>query len=392
MFATPLGKTWKPLRGSKSIHMTLIIIIVIRESGDLDFLIFPAKTGAKKKKQMARSKKRNQPARSKAGLVQTISPLEEGNSDDGESDHDEVTEKHEISREPEVSETARGEDDEEAESEFVSVVRTKKKKNKKSLQSVSETPGFRSERSLGSPGSSSAKVKERTPGEDSVGYNAMPAPCYNPGENERLEDGNIDVLQQLEELSVTTNVRENEREPSVPRELMPEKGEKGSLRPIVIDGSNVAYCHGEHQEFSIRGIEIVVEDFTNRGYEKKEIVVFLPQYRDRSDRELREKLKAKCSLSFAPRRQQPSGEIISSHDDYYILNYAAKHGAVVVTRDNYRDHANQKPEWDAVIRHRILMPTFVGDDIQWPEDPLGRTGPCLQDFLKFRLKILLKSS
>ena len=103
-------------------------MIVIRESGDLDFLIFPAKTGTKKKKQKARSKKRNQPARSKPDPLQ-----EEGNSDDGESDHDEVTEKHEISREPEVSETARGEDDEEAESEFVSVVRTKKKKNRKSL-------------------------------------------------------------------------------------------------------------------------------------------------------------------------------------------------------------------------------------------------------------------
>ena len=96
-----------------------------------------------------------------------------------------------------------------------------------------------------------------------------------------------------------------------------------------------------------------------------------------------EELEEKCSLCFTPSRQQPSGEIISSHDDYYILNYAAKHGAVVVTRDNYRDHANQKTEWDAVIRDRILMPTFVGDDIQWPEDPLGRTGPCLQDFLKF---------
>ena len=85
------------------------------------------------------------------------------------------------------------------------------------------------------------------------------------------------------------------------------------------------------------------------------------------------RLKGKCSLTFTPSRQQPSGEIISSHDDYYILNYAAMKEAVVVTRDNYRDHVNQKPEWDEVIRDRILMPTFVGDDIEWPEDPLGST-------------------
>ena len=173
---------------------------------------------------------------------------------------------------------------------------------------------------------------------------------------------------------------ENEIVPSEPRDLVPEKG---NLRPIVIDGSNVAYCHGKDREFSPEGIDIVVDDFINRGHER--IVVFLPDQRGRSrhDREVLERLEEKCFLSFAPSRQQPSGEIISSHDDYYILNYAAKHGAVVVTRDNYRDHANQKPEWDAVIRDRILMPTFVGDDIQWPEDPLGRNGPRLDNFLRF---------
>ena len=56
---------------------------------------------------------------------------------------------------------------------------------------------------------------------------------------------------------------------------------------------------------------------------------------------------------------------------------------MVVTRDNFRDHVNKKPEWEAVIRDRILMPTFVGDDIQWPEDPLERNGPCLDEFLRF---------
>ena len=132
----------------------------------------------------------------------------------------------------------------------------------------------------------------------------------------------------------------------------------------------------------MKGIDIVVDDFINRGHEK--IVVILPKGSSRHDRELLKKLEEKCSLSFVPSRQHPSGEIISSHDDYFILNYSAKVGAVVVTRDNYRDHVNQKPEWDKVIGERILMPTFVvKDDLVWPEDPLGRNGPRLDDFLKF---------
>jgi hypothetical protein len=47
------------------------------------------------------------------------------------------------------------------------------------------------------------------------------------------------------------------------------------LRPIVIDGSNVAFQHGRHRCFSVQGIEIVVDYFERRGHEK--IVAFVPQ-------------------------------------------------------------------------------------------------------------------
>ena len=130
----------------------------------MDFLIFPAKTGAKKKKQKTGRKKRNSSARFQTGLDQPISQLEEDKSDEGEVDHDEISVKYEISRQPGVPDVAGGDDDGEFESEFVSVVRTKKKKNKRKFQPEPEMPSFRSERSLSSPGSSSAS-------EDRVGYN-----------------------------------------------------------------------------------------------------------------------------------------------------------------------------------------------------------------------------
>lgn len=38
------------------------------------------------------------------------------------------------------------------------------------------------------------------------------------------------------------------------------------LRPIIIDGSNVAFCHGLHQEFSVKGIELVMAYFQQRGH------------------------------------------------------------------------------------------------------------------------------
>ena len=39
-----------------------------------------------------------------------------------------------------------------------------------------------------------------------------------------------------------------------------------SLRPIVIDGSNVAMSHGNSEKFSCRGIEICVDWFKERGH------------------------------------------------------------------------------------------------------------------------------
>ena len=44
-----------------------------------------------------------------------------------------------------------------------------------------------------------------------------------------------------------------------------------NLRPIVIDGSNVAMAHGEPQIFSCRGIEICVEWFKNEGHKVGDI-------------------------------------------------------------------------------------------------------------------------
>ena len=42
-----------------------------------------------------------------------------------------------------------------------------------------------------------------------------------------------------------------------------------NLRPIVIDGSNVAMSHGNSEMFSCRGIEICVEWFRARGRAKE---------------------------------------------------------------------------------------------------------------------------
>ena len=160
----------------------------------------------------------------------------------------------------------------------------------------------------------------------------------------------------------------------------------GDLRPIVIDGSNVAYAHGGGPDkiFSVKGIELVIDFFEKRGHKK--IIAFVPQFRTKmnhsSDPRRLESLNEKGRVIFTPSRDV-DGVHINSYDDTFILDYAAQHGGVVVTRDNYRDLINKKKEWREVIEKRILMHTFIGDDLMWPHDPLGREGPNLDQFLRF---------
>lgn len=160
-----------------------------------------------------------------------------------------------------------------------------------------------------------------------------------------------------------------------------DRGPCEGLRPIVIDGSNIAFAHGVVTgSFSVKGIELVTEYFVNRGH--KEVVAFLPQYRLKENPEVLKKMEQKGRVVFTPSRR--AGNLkISSYDDRMILDYATEKGAIVISRDNYRDIYEEDTKYKETIENHILMPTFVGNTLMFPPDPLGRFGPRLDDFLKF---------
>lgn len=101
-------------------------------------------------------------------------------------------------------------------------------------------------------------------------------------------------------------------------------GRQTGLRPIVIDGSNLAYCHGNKEVFSCLGIRLCVDWFRNRGH--KDITVFVPKFRKEcprpdnpiKDQEILFELEKERMLVYTPSRFV-GGKRTVCYDDRYIL-------------------------------------------------------------------------
>lgn len=65
-----------------------------------------------------------------------------------------------------------------------------------------------------------------------------------------------------------------------------------------------------------------------------------------------------------------------------MVKLAEETDGVIVSNDQFRDLAEESEKWMAIIRERLLPFTFVGNLFMVPDDPLGRNGPTLDEFLK----------
>ncbi|XP_037650880.1 ribonuclease ZC3H12A [Sebastes umbrosus] len=167
-----------------------------------------------------------------------------------------------------------------------------------------------------------------------------------------------------------------------------ESGEdEDTLRPIVIDGSNVAMSHGNKEVFSCMGIQLAVNFFMDRGH--TEITVFVPSWRKEqprpdvpiTDQHILRDLERRKILVFTPSRRV-AGKRVVCNDDCFIVKLGYESDGIIVSNDMYRDLQGEKPEWKRFIEKRLLMYSFVIDKFMPPDDPLGRDGPTLENFLR----------
>ncbi|XP_044527425.1 endoribonuclease ZC3H12A [Gracilinanus agilis] len=178
-----------------------------------------------------------------------------------------------------------------------------------------------------------------------------------------------------------------------PCSLPAEDKEVSNLRPVVIDGSNVAMSHGNKEVFSCRGILLAVNWFLERGH--SDITVFVPLWRKEqprpdvpiTDQHILRELEKKKILVFTPSRRV-GGKRVVCYDDRFIVKLAFESNGIIVSNDTYRDLQSERLEWKRFIEERLLMYSFVNDKFMPPDDPLGRHGPSLDNFLRKKPLVL----
>ncbi|XP_027029921.2 endoribonuclease ZC3H12A-like [Tachysurus fulvidraco] len=159
------------------------------------------------------------------------------------------------------------------------------------------------------------------------------------------------------------------------------------FRPVVIDGSNVAISHGNKKVFSCRGIQLAVQWFWDRGI--RDITVFVPLWRKEqsrpeapiTDQQILDELERRKILVYTPSRCV-NGKRVVCYDDRYIVKLAYNSDGIIVSNDNYRDLQLENQKWKKFIEERLLMYTFANDIFMPPDDPLGRNGPTIENFLR----------
>ena len=165
------------------------------------------------------------------------------------------------------------------------------------------------------------------------------------------------------------------------------------MLPPSLPLPSLCYCissytrHGNGRFFSCKGILIAVQWFVQKGHQQ--VTVFVPSWRKEasrpetpiSDQEILYQLEREGYLVFTPSRRIGTRKIVC-YDDRFIVRLAAMTDGIIVSNDNFRDLVDEKPEWRETIEQRLLMFTFVNDIFMVPEDPLGRHGPMLDEFLQ----------
>ncbi len=93
-------------------------------------------------------------------------------------------------------------------------------------------------------------------------------------------------------------------------------------------------------------------------------------------------MEQKNQVYYTPSKRVGAKRIVCD-DDSYMLKLAVAKMAIIVSNDNFKRFLNHSDDFKLVIEERVLMYSFIDGTFMPAEDPLGKSGPSLDNFLRF---------
>ncbi|GMT11483.1 hypothetical protein PFISCL1PPCAC_2780, partial [Pristionchus fissidentatus] len=159
--------------------------------------------------------------------------------------------------------------------------------------------------------------------------------------------------------------------------------DKEMLRPIYLNGVEVGFAYAQNdvdKRLSVRGLTIALFHFLSAGHQ---VLALLPHcfkiYREKcTDHDELMALHRMNLIEFTP----GYGSDKYVEVNRLVAGAAYESGGCIVARSQMHAVVGERPCLEEIVEKRLLMPSFMGDDIIFPIDgPLGRIGLSLAETL-----------
>ena len=174
------------------------------------------------------------------------------------------------------------------------------------------------------------------------------------------------------------------------KETIKKPGQKGELRPIIIDGLKIARKYGNYLRknnkfWEAKGLKLCYEYFVNKwNYEDKKISIVWKYVNEEyvNDKEILEEFKEKRIIVEASSRKL-DGQRLQLDDDTLALDIALDTNGIIISFDTFRNHFDNSTTYRTVIKEQVIEPTFDHAEVRFHPKPFGDKGPSLKRLLRF---------